>query len=992
MADTTTKVTILDAKINIDDSIKALASLRQEIDALKKSQKENKKATEEERIEYEANDIEIKKLTSNYNGLKKGVEATTNATNKNTDATDNSGLSYAQLSAQVSKMEKEYKNMQGTLKITEDGTVEITKEFEDLAKNIASGRETLRNFDLQLNNFGRNVGNYPAQIGQAEQSNSKFAKSFEYVKKNWAEFVTGFNQGFQLVMQLYGYFKQFYGLMNENNKNKRDIKNILGFDGQDADAIMIKINTLKDLYGVEFKDVLQTANALSKDLGISANIALDKIGKGFQNGSNISGSFLQDLKEFSPQFKAVGMSADQSFDIMSKFSTEGIFGNKGADAIKEAGIRLTELNDNTKAALVSIGISNVEIAKRVKDGTINQFEFIQEIAEKTKVTAETNSIGAKKAISTIFGSQGEDAGVRLVDVIAKVGKTSEDVEPHVSALTKSVTELTSNYNTFLDIVTNGDGVVGEIFAKWVGYWSDMMANINAIIAGDWVNKLKGLINFLITPITTALGTVTKIISKITGKDLEINFKFDLDPIFKVNDAIDALKKSVSGMSATKAKPPIDEKAIERAKEINKQYWQSILNQLNDGREKEKQGIEQQYRERINGLNKNLKNEKDLAVELENELQKSLTEVDKKYNKEKLAAQLSAKQKNLENNLAAAKQGSDAELQLKVSQLQLQRDIEIKEATKLGIEKKGVIEKYNAQEATLRLENLKSIHAKEAEARSAEFERASIELSSQNEKNLELKKRYLENELENIVQYKDESDAQYLARENALNAQLVQNMKDIEAERINQLNTNVEITKSFANAITSIYELMGENASDNSEFMKAIALVQIGVETAVAIAKGISSAMSEPYPYNLVAAASTVAEVAALMLSAKKVLNAQKEPTQKSVKKAAQGAMITGNSHASGGVLIEAEGGEAIVNKKTMASPTLASIVSWANQMGGGVPLAATGVSVPIVNNSNYITFEQAIALIKSQPIQVAVSEIKEVSTTYDNRVNKAKVF
>lgn len=44
----------------------------------------------------------------------------------------------------------------------------------------------------------------------------------------------------------------------------------------------------------------------------------------------------------------------------------------------------------------------------------------------------------------------------------------------------------------------------------------------------------------------------------------------------------------------------------------------------------------------------------------------------------------------------------------------------------------------------------------------------------------------------------------------------------------------------------------------------------------------------------------------------------------------------GPSHASGGVLIEAEGGEGIINKHSMSNPLLRSIASAVNVAGGGV--------------------------------------------------------
>lgn len=62
----------------------------------------------------------------------------------------------------------------------------------------------------------------------------------------------------------------------------------------------------------------------------------------------------------------------------------------------------------------------------------------------------------------------------------------------------------------------------------------------------------------------------------------------------------------------------------------------------------------------------------------------------------------------------------------------------------------------------------------------------------------------------------------------------------------------------------------------------------------------------------------------------------------SVPIAGLGMLIQGNSHAQGGVLINAEGGEGVINKRSMADPTLRRMASDINVAGGGVPFMARG--------------------------------------------------
>lgn len=95
-----------------------------------------------------------------------------------------------------------------------------------------------------------------------------------------------------------------------------------------------------------------------------------------------------------------------------------------------------------------------------------------------------------------------------------------------------------------------------------------------------------------------------------------------------------------------------------------------------------------------------------------------------------------------------------------------------------------------------------------------------------------------------------------------------------------------------------------------------------------------------------------------------------------IPKASRGMLLKGNSHAQGGTLIEAEGGEAIINKRStmMYTPLLSAI----NQAGGGVAfdggyamrnLAGGGLSTKDV--------DRMIKAIEGQKIYVAVEDIRD---------------
>lgn len=98
-------------------------------------------------------------------------------------------------------------------------------------------------------------------------------------------------------------------------------------------------------------------------------------------------------------------------------------------------------------------------------------------------------------------------------------------------------------------------------------------------------------------------------------------------------------------------------------------------------------------------------------------------------------------------------------------------------------------------------------------------------------------------------------------------------------------------------------------------------------------------------------------------------------------KASKGGLLHGASHANGGIPIEAEGGEAIINKRStsMFKPLLSAI----NEAGGGVKFANGGLIDNTVRKQVNST-NDIIAGIQNQPIYVSVEEIRRVDNRFVN--------
>lgn len=98
---------------------------------------------------------------------------------------------------------------------------------------------------------------------------------------------------------------------------------------------------------------------------------------------------------------------------------------------------------------------------------------------------------------------------------------------------------------------------------------------------------------------------------------------------------------------------------------------------------------------------------------------------------------------------------------------------------------------------------------------------------------------------------------------------------------------------------------------------------------------------------------------------------------------ALGGWITGSSHQNGGVSLTAEGGEYIVNKRTMENPSLGGLVIAANQLGNAPRQMSQIQTGP--------SFEQVAAMINAQQIYVVESEMTNKQKKVEIRESQFKI-
>lgn len=219
---------------------------------------------------------------------------------------------------------------------------------------------------------------------------------------------------------------------------------------------------------------------------------------------------------------------------------------------------------------------------------------------------------------------------------------------------------------------------------------------------------------------------------------------------------------------------------------------------------------------------------------------------------------------------------------------------------------------------------------------------------------------------------ESEEKQTAALEKSLEKSLAASDKRIakSQEESDQIAANKKAeTEAFlggAESILSITDSLKGLNIENAALNKAIAVSQTIINTAAAIVKTLAQGGAFAIP-----AAIAVGAIGAAQLA---IIQGQEFGS---------GGMLKGQPHSKGGININAEGGEAVINKTSMANPILRQIASDINVAGGGKRFQFGGIVGNTVPNAtpslSGISSDFERALSKSRTVLV----LEDLNVTQD---------
>ena len=989
MADSNEKKVLIDIQIDAADALKKYTSLKTEAEKLKKTQKELDQSTEDGRLEFELLGQQVKALNKEAETYQREIQNNIKLVNEEEG-------SLQQMKAELALMTAEYNSLSEAKRKGAEGQA-LIKSINETTTAIKQGEEAIQD-------YRRTVGNYENAIKSALGTGIPFVDNIVQTATSSKGLKGGFDAAKTGVV---GFTKA-----------------ALAFIATPVGMVILAIATAIAIVVGAFK-LLSEAFKRNEDNSTKLNIVMAKLSGIFSGLLKILepvASFLVDV--LIKAFDTLASVAEKALEVVAKGLS--FFGfDKAAESVRKFNNTLIE----TSKAAGELAKKEAELVKMEREAAKIQKEYQKE-AEKLRQIRDdtTRSIGdrikANDELGEVLKKQ-MDEELRIAQTALEVanlriqveGETTKNLDEQAAALTRiadiqeritgresgqlkalnslrkeAADEAFESFSKTLEakekfdiaMIQDEQGFQSEDFAIRQAYAYKIFniqqdAELNRlklqlkygkIRQSDFDKECQILLATQKQFSTEQLKAAQQYQADIRKTLFEL-LDFDLDnQILEIENKYNEAVKQLGEIELPVLLPGMDEEVY--AKELAR--------------------AEQLMLERAF-----------LEVELEKQKEKEITEVRRQSAEKRVTEMESVIRNEYKNDLAKYADNETEKLRILVAQ---QKKI-IEEKKKAGIvayEDEATLRGLQASQNQLHL-NMELMQANLTAKQRYDMVKAMLEAEQKLYegnalKQLEISRELIENERELLAErtksFEEYSGAtmELMAGLNNFiselgNAELQKYLegntrkKDALKERLDKgLIGQKEYDKKIKELDKEAEKQKAEVARKQAIREKTMGAFQIAINTAMGIAKTIGTiGMPLAIPFIALAAAAGALQLAAVL--------------SKPIPKAAKGKLITGPSHAAGGTLIEAEGGEVIINKRSVAmfGPLLSAI----NEAGGGVPFtrpmsdggyaARSSASKGITIDDMQVAFADAVSNIQ---VIATIEDIQRSESNYMQIQNRAQ--
>lgn len=316
-----------------------------------------------------------------------------------------------------------------------------------------------------------------------------------------------------IVEQIYGdnFGDGFEDIADSISKIKQNL-------GELDDKELVKVTesayALKDVFDYDIAESSRAVKAMMENFGVSASEAYDYIARGAQNGLDYSGELLDNISEYSVQFKKMGLSASDMFKIFANGSENSAWNlDKIGDSVKELAIRVIDGSDTTKQGFEALGLDADNMAKKFAAGSDSARAAFQEVI--TALAGMNDPIAQNTAGINLMGTMWEDMGAEAVLALGDISDSAFDCAGAMDAIKdvnySSLSNSLDNVKRQIDLLIEP---IGESLIPVLDEAADSIAEIGQ--KGDLKEIAVNVGGFISGTLTLLLKNINLIASAVTG--------------------------------------------------------------------------------------------------------------------------------------------------------------------------------------------------------------------------------------------------------------------------------------------------------------------------------------------------------------------------------------------------------------------------------------------------------------------------------------------
>lgn len=372
---------------------------------------------------------------------------------------------------------------------------EIGNKTSVISGAVVAGGTALANSAMNLDDA---VSKYISTTNIAKEETEQYKDILENIYRN------NYGEGYEDIANAMSNVK-----MQLKDLNKQDLQNVTE-----------KAIAFKDLFGYEVSESIRAVKAMMDNFNISAEEAFNLLTEGKKQGLDFSNELLDNVNEYSVQFKKLGLTADDMFNIFKSGAENGAFNlDKIGDAIKEFSIRAIDGSNTTIEGFRKLGLNANTMAKKfAQGGDVAKQAFIEVVQ---KIGKMDNKVEQSIVGVDLFGTMWEDLGPKVVTSFNKmdngISKSSNSMQDSIDRLYKTTKK-------------KAEAQLRRLQSLGADFGKEMLPTLEKIIdkAEVFINSLEnmsdaekenilkiGLFVASMGPATKVLGTAGKVIGTTT---------------------------------------------------------------------------------------------------------------------------------------------------------------------------------------------------------------------------------------------------------------------------------------------------------------------------------------------------------------------------------------------------------------------------------------------------------------------------------------------